>query len=118
MTEPDAVVDVSTEPKRGLHVPRQAMFFVVLAVLLCLNFAIARAGMVWRNPPATGEVTSAEMRQAFITGLRFDLTTSAYILLPLFVVFSLPWFNLERSRITRRVFLGITTVILGTICML
>lgn len=102
MTSSEVPLSPPSPPSR-LYVPRHGLFFLLLLALLVANFTLLRAALMWRNPPGPTE-TLADLHRAYWIGVRFDLVTSAYILIPFVVLTTLPWFRLDRSRKNRRRF--------------
>jgi phosphoglycerol transferase MdoB-like AlkP superfamily enzyme len=104
----------SVEPhtRRWQGFPSNLRFFLLLIGLTLLLFAVLRLGLVLRtrNPV---EATWRQVASAFVVGMRFDLSTAAYLLAPVIALCYLPWTAPQRSRRTRRVFLWTLTCLLS-----
>ena len=60
-------------------------FIFSSAFILMLLQTLLRAILLWRNNDLSAAIPNHDLIQAFITGLRFDLIVTVYVLLPLII---------------------------------
>ncbi|MDB5297692.1 MAG: hypothetical protein JWO31_3675 [Phycisphaerales bacterium] len=113
---PGPSADPSPPPSRPgrfwRHVPANLRFFVAFLVVLLGLFSLLRLGLILRvRSPA--DASWGELARAFVVGLRFDLSTAAYLLLPAVVLCYVPWTAPWRGPQTRRAFLWLATAVVG-----
>ena len=87
-------------------------FFLGLLALLLAQFALLRAGLIYRTW-TPGAATAAQLRSAFVVGARFDLATACFIAIPAMLACHLPWTTPARGPRARRWFLWSLTAIVG-----
>ncbi len=95
--------------------PRNLFFISCLLLLLCIWFGLARAGLMLRNAALLGDVSSFDVLRPFAPGLRFDLATACYLLVPLSLFVFLPFLSIDRSPRMRRVFYWLFLSIMGVL---
>ncbi len=61
-------------------------FTAALALLLLAVFAALRLILLWRNANLAAALPPALVAESFLTGLRFDLAVSSYLLIPFFLL--------------------------------
>ena len=83
---------------------RTTLFCLLLLAIVLLQFSLLRAGLVLANRGSAAGTTPAELAGAFLRGLRFDVSTACYLLIPFIVVAHLPRVGLEASPRRRRWF--------------
>ncbi len=71
--------------KAASFFPPEARFIFALYVLLLLYFGFLRLALLQRNIVLAEQIPSAILTMSFLTGMRFDLAISSYMLIPLFV---------------------------------
>ena len=103
---------------RRLILPQNLTFFLLLLAVLVVHFALLRAGLIWRNRASAGGATTREIWRSFITGARFDLATSCYLLLPFALLAHVPGISFDRCRGCRRAFFWTFVTILGGLTFL
>jgi phosphoglycerol transferase MdoB-like AlkP superfamily enzyme len=114
---PSEMVDDVAE-RRRLRVPRNLKFFLLLVALLSVHFALLRLGLIVRNRGSAADATAMELASSFLTGWRFDLSTSCYLLLPFIVVSYMPGAPLDRSPSHRRWFFRCFLAAMGLLTFL
>ena len=112
-------MQIATGPQQEAEIspasyrPRNLLFLVSLAAILCGWFALARAGLMLRNAALLSGLSTSDIIKPFIVGLRFDLATACYLLLPFTVLAYLPFLSLDRSARMRRWFYWTFLAVLG-----
>jgi phosphoglycerol transferase MdoB-like AlkP superfamily enzyme len=108
-------MDSATQPP---WLPRTSLFFLGLLILLMAYFALARTGLLLRNRAAAAGTTQHDLTHAFITGIRFDLAVTCYLLLPFVIIGHLPKVGLAASPKQRKRFFWIFTILLAPLTVL
>jgi phosphoglycerol transferase MdoB-like AlkP superfamily enzyme len=86
------------------------IFFLFGSTLFILiSFAVLRASLIIRNNDLISEIPNAELINAFLIGIRFDLIITSYILIPLAIGLLLP--NGLSKRIIASLWLNFTFAI-------
>lgn len=65
------------------HLVSDLYFILSSAGILMLLQTVLRGVLLWRNNDLSSNIPSQDLIHAFITGLRFDLIVTVYVLLPL-----------------------------------
>src|SRR3954447_6060185 len=107
--EPDQTEVVRRGAWRAI--PANLRFFFLLLALLLVLFALLRLGLILktRNPE---EAPWRQVAAAFIVGLRFDVSTACFLLIPISLLTYLPWTAPWRGRRRRQALLwGLTVII-------
>lgn len=83
---------------------RTTLFCVLLLAAVLVQFSLLRAGLAFANRGSAAGTTPGELAGAFLRGLRFDVSTACYLLIPFVVAAHLPRVGLEGSPRCRRWF--------------
>lgn len=94
------------------------LFFLATAALLVLSLGLWRLVLLVRNWSAAVDIPVATLLESFVIGARFDFRIVSAILLPLFLIGSLPHINVVRCRVMRRVILATVSALTLTMFLL
>lgn len=103
---------------RGRWVPRASLFFLGLILLMLIQFAALRAGLIFRNLHSAAGISWRQILSSFLVGVRFDLAITCYILLPFIIVGHLPGVGLAAARRGRRIFYWIFLLVMSALTLL
>ncbi|HZZ43461.1 MAG TPA: LTA synthase family protein, partial [Tepidisphaeraceae bacterium] len=84
--------------------PRPTLFSILLLCLLLLQFSLLRLGLLFTNHTSAAAATHSQLAGAFLRGLRFDLATACYLLLPFIILAHLPRIGPTAGPRARRCF--------------
>ena len=85
------------------YIPLTAVYFALVAVFLMFSFAAFRLALLITTADLADTVPAGVLFQSFLVGLRFDFAVTSYLMLPLVLLGLLPFLDLTRSVIIRRI---------------
>ena len=85
------------------YIPMTAVYFALTAVFLMVSFAAFRLALLITTGELADAVPAGVLFKSFLVGLRFDFAVTSYLMLPLVLLGLLPFIDLSRSAIVRRV---------------
>jgi phosphoglycerol transferase MdoB-like AlkP superfamily enzyme len=85
------------------YIPTTAVYFVLAAVFLMLSFTAFRLVLLMTTAGLADAVPSGVLFQSFLVGLRFDFAVTSYLMLPLVLLGLVPFVDITRSVIIRRI---------------
>ena len=85
------------------YISSTAIYFLAVALAMTLFFQLWRGVLLILTRSLAVHVPAAALMQSFLVGSRFDFAVSCYVTLPLAVIGSIPFIDLSRSRIVRRI---------------
>ena len=95
------------------YLSNPAVYFLLTAVTLTLFFELWRLVLLLLSGNLSRGVPVGTLIESFLVGVRFDFAISCYLTLPLFLLGSIPWLDISRSRISRIVNFYLMTAIVA-----
>ncbi len=91
-------------------IPRLLRLLALTTLLFLTAFSLLRIGFWWHFNTPADPITGSELITALYVGLKFDLRLTLVMLLPLFLLGWIPWFNPLRQRAAKIVWLTYLTL--------
>lgn len=98
-------------------VPRTLVMVGLVLALLVIHFTLLRACLMLRNSQSAADTSAGDLFWSFVAGLRFDAATASYLLAPFLLLGLAPRIGLADSRLHRRIFMGIFTLLVSVLTL-
>ncbi|MDH4157919.1 MAG: sulfatase-like hydrolase/transferase [candidate division Zixibacteria bacterium] len=103
---------------RTKYISGPAIYCVLLSILLALFFELWRLILLVLVDDWASEIPTGVVMQSFVVGWRFDFAIASFILMPLAVLGLLPFIDIARNRLVRKIHTWLAAVMAAAVFFL